>query len=236
MMVTQFNDVFYKWGLLFAQSLYFTNPKEELYIDSVNLNGGQVKELSEISPLITLKNNQISFPSDVNVPAYMANRRVKVLLEVIGKKQSDKYVIIDADMLFRKSLDKLYEKVNDSDASIIFRDGMWEGVIYEHLKVACGLVVITQKGIPLIREWYRIMCGEKSIYGYRAWEWYWDQIALLEATRRVKDIKYSSIEPDLYINRDFGKDAYIWSANKAPKDYMYQEFVKEFEKNKSQSH
>ena len=150
-------------------------------------------------------------------------------LEAIDFTDEESYLMSDADMLFRKPLEPLHRKLETSDASIIFRDGVWDGVVYEHLKVACGLVSITRKGEPLIREWNRIMHSEKSLWGHKAWEWWWDQISLLEATRRVSDLRYSSIEPELYIDRDFNDQAPIWSANKPPKDYMYKRFSEEFE-------
>jgi len=228
--VIQFNDVFYKWGLLFSQSFYFTNPNEHLYMDTVNLNDNQVKELTSISPNITVNSSNIEFEKSVHVPTFMANRKVRIFLDVLSKVEADKYILIDADMLFRKSIDKLYGKLDDSDAAVIFRDGVWEGRIYEHLKVASGIVAITKKGIPFIKEWDRIMYNNIGIYGYRPWAWYWDQITLLEATRKINNIKYAPIEPWLYINREFGEDAIIWSANLEPKDRMYEMFGKELER------
>lgn len=233
MIITQFNDVFFKWGVLFTKSLIFTNPNEKVYLDTVNLNQEQINELKSISGNVTIDNEIINFSSDVNVPAYMANRRVEVFLKILSKEVEDRYFLFDADILFRKPLNDLNSKLGESsDAAIIFRDGMWAGNIYEHLKVACGIVGVTKKGIPLIKIWYDIMKTEKSLYGIQAWKWYWDQITLLEATRRVKDVKFSKIEDNLYINRDFNEDSHIWSANKPPKDLMYILFCKEFEKMK----
>jgi len=230
MIITQFDNVFYKWGLLFAQSLYFTNPNEKLYMDAVNLDKNQIKSIRAISPLITIANRQIQFPQGIHVPTFMANRKVLVFLDILKKKLDDKYILIDTDMLFRKPLSDLYGKLMGVDAAIIFRNGFWDGRIWEHLKVACGLVVINNNGIPLIEKWNEIMNDNNPIYGYAPWQWYWDQIALLEATRKIPSLKYASIDPDFYINRDFGQEAYIWSANKAPKDYMYEMFCNEFEK------
>ena len=230
MIVTQFDNGYYEWGLLFAKSLHLTNPGRKVYMDTLNLSDEQIDKLKSVSPLIEVNNNRIVHPPDRNIPAFMTNRRVEVLLNVVKKTDDQDYLLIDADMLFRKSLRSLYRQLEHSDACVVFRDGVWGDRTYEHLKVAGGFVLIKRSGIPLIEKWYEMMTTKDCLYGVKTGEWYWDQITLLEATKTVGGLKIGAIEPRLYINRDFDFTAYVWSANKAPKDKMLSMFRLEYDR------
>lgn len=228
MIVSQFDTAYLDWAHLFLQSLFFTNPNERVYFNTVNLSDDQIKKFSTYGNKIIIENIHCE-----NVTKnFMVNRRVQVYLDVIKKNLSDMYIFCDVDLLFRKPLLSFRQQMSNCDAGVIFRSGNWMGNIYEHLKVAAGIIAVKPEGYCLIDNWNKILTTEDKVNGINKGEWYFDQITLWEATK-ITHLKYSLIEEFLYINSNRDPEAFIWSANRPPKELMYKLFIKEFERIKN---
>lgn len=222
MIVTQFDDKYLPWAHVFLKSLAITNPDEEVYLNTVNVTTSDAETLREFYPHVTIETCQEEVPDK----AYMANRKIGVFLSVLQRFSRPTYMLIDTDVLFRHSLQPLFDKLADADAAIIFRDGKWGDRIYEHLKVASGIILVQPSGIQLIENWNHIAKTEKILSYIPQGNWYWDQLALLEATRKTP-LRYATIEESLYIDKDFDPQSFIWSAHHPAKQYMFNRFSQE---------
>ena len=160
--------------------------------------------------------------------AFMANRRASVAclaMKDLNPKDDDIIVIADADILYRKKLVDLRNLMEKVDVGCIFRDGMWNGKTYNHLKVACGFVALKKTGNELVILWDILMkCNTSSLYGIQPNQWYWDQVTLLKAIEILNALSYAKLEHDTYVNRDFDENAVAWSAHKPPKELMFEKF------------
>jgi hypothetical protein len=233
MIVIQFDRNYFKWGVLFSESFVHFNPDLVLFIDSVNLDSNQIRKLEKISSRIIIKNSIVNFTSG-NFSNFMANRKAEVLFNVMENYESKVYLLCDVDFLIRKPLTELFYMSSGYDISCIFRDGKWKGEIFEHLKIASGLILVKSSSIDFVSKWLDLTNECEKLHGIQKGKWYWDQVTLLEATRQCK-LKYLSLSDDIYINREFNQFATIWSAHRSPKDYMYYLFIADFQMNKNRN-
>ncbi|VAX25478.1 hypothetical protein MNBD_IGNAVI01-458 [hydrothermal vent metagenome] len=217
MIILQFDRGYLKWGKLFLHSLAKNSPGETVFINSVNLFNFQINNLKRIySPLI-VENHKIKMRKKER-GNIMISRKPYVLKEVIKRFGEEKYLMLDADMIVRKPLDKLFAKLDSNDGAFYMHEGIWNGKVYDHLKVPSGIILIKPSALPIIDKWIEVMEREEEISGIKKGKWFWDQITLWRAIEETPNMKLDTVGKT-YLRSDFSdKDAAIWSANVRKKE------------------
>lgn len=217
MIILQFDRGYLRWGKLFLQSLAKNSPGETVYINSVNLFSFQINNLKKIYSPIIIENHKIKMKRKER-GNIMISRKPYVLKEVIKKFGVDRYLLLDADMTIRKPLDNLFAKLDSNDGAFCIDKGIWNGQVYDHLRVASGVILIKPSALPIINKWIEIMENEEEISGIKKGKWFWDQITLWRAIEEAPKLKLGIIETT-YRRWDFtDKEAVIWSANVRKKE------------------
>jgi hypothetical protein len=220
MIVTQLDTTYARWLDLFLSSLRRTNPHIKVSVEIVNFH-------PDLAAYFESKYSQTEFvPISLDRPSrhLMAHRKVDAALNALNRHACEPwYIVCDVDLLFRDSLNGLINELLTHDAGVVFRDGLWEGQYYEHLRVACGFVAY--KDARLINAWKGEM-EKPTCRGLEPSSWYYDQIALLNAAEQLP-LNYLAIDDCIYINREFSDNAVVWSANMEPKELMYLKFLEE---------
>jgi len=157
----------------------------------------------------------------------MINRKPYILKDVIQRFKDTRFLMLDVDMIVRKPLDSLYNKLNNSDAAFRIQDGVWEGQVYDQLKVASGVILLKPTALSIIEKWIEVMETKNEISGIKKGKWYWDQITLWKTVEETSDMKLAIIERT-YSQTDFhDNDAVIWSANVSDKKEAFRLFKDE---------
>lgn len=148
----------------------------------------------------------------------MISRKPYVLNEVVKRFGEDRYLMLDADMTVRKPLDKLFAKLDSNDGAFGFQEGIWDGKIYDQLKVISNVILIKPSALPIIDKWIEVMEREEEISGIKKGKWYWDQITLWRTVEETPNLKLDTVER-IFRKSDFtDKNAVIWSANVRKKE------------------
>lgn len=223
MLVTQLDATYAHWLDLFLESLRLSNPAIRVYVELVNFH-------PRLAAFFVAKHPEVDFAAILLEEASrnaLAHRKVDAALQALQKYPDEGwYILGDVDLLFRRPLDSLISALISHDAGVIFRDGLWEGQYYDHLRVACGFLAFKDAGF--LCAWKDEMARPKCL-GYDKSSWFYDQITLFSVTQKL-ELDYLAIDDRKYINREFDDDAVVWSANMDPKELMYLKFREELER------
>jgi len=223
MIITQLDANYAHWLDLFLSSLQFTNPAARTYVELVNFHPDLSMFFHTRYPAVEFAAVALQNPSR----NAMAHRRVDAALGGLGRHPGEGwYIVCDVDLLFRRSLGRLVADLDGHDAGVIFRDGLWQGEYYDHLRVAAGFVAV--KDARLLHSWKTEMAKPQCM-GYDPSSWFYDQITLFEATKQLS-LDYLAIDDGEYINRELSEEAAVWSAHVEHKELMYLRFREELDR------
>jgi hypothetical protein len=219
---TQLNAAYAPWLDLFLSSLRRSNPTIPVFVELVNTPPQLTGYFRERYPWAEILDVELADESR----RVLAHRKVDTALTCLERYPGRPwYLICDVDLLFRRSLDPLIDSLANHDAGVVFRDGCWEGVHYDHLRVNSGFVAY--KDARLLEAWKAAM-AEPTCLGYDASSWFYDQVTLLHVTRQCP-LDYLAIDDRMFINREFDAVAAVWSGHMTPKELMYLRFRDELE-------
>lgn len=226
MIVTQLDSTYAPWLDLFLSSLKLTNPDFRASVELVNFAPALEAYFKAKYPQTFFAPVALHHTSN----HLLAHRKVDAALAALSRHPCEPwYIVCDVDLLFRKPLNGLVSGLETHDAGIVFRDGLWEGVYYEYLSVACGFVAYRDE--RLLKAW-KLEMSKPNCRGLEQSSWFYDQITLVSATEQVP-LDYLTIDDRIYINREFCEAAVIWSAHMEPKELMYLKFVEEHDRLRS---
>ncbi len=107
MIIFQFDDAYYKWGLLALRSLQLHEPETPVLCDTVNLAGDQVAQLRQAHAQAIVCNDETTWSE--TSPEQMAARKPFVMQRVMQLFPDEAwYGLFDADFLIRKPLRPLW--------------------------------------------------------------------------------------------------------------------------------
>ena len=152
---------------------------------------------------------------------------------------------MDADLLLRTPIDNLLNSLGKHNVGLVYR----EAAFGFHVKFNSSVVVVSGDGIKLIDEWNKQMKRRWVIFStdekltrfeilkknkegsprplyVRRGKWFWDQITLYEAVRKLQ-IHFSILEANKFINANFDACAAIWSGHNDKKDVVYKKYIDE---------
>jgi len=152
---------------------------------------------------------------------------------------------MDADLLLRMPIENLLNSLDKHNVGLVYR----EAAFGFHVKFNSSVVVVSGDGIKLIDEWNRQMKRRWLIFStnekltifeilkkkkegsprplyVRRGRWFWDQITLYEAVRKLQ-IDFSILEANKFINANFDGYAAIWSGYNDKKDVVYEKYIDE---------
>ena len=224
MIIFQFDDVYYRWGLLVLKSLQLHEPEIQVLCDTVNLTEGQVTELHGAHARLIVTNDTASETS----PAQMAARKPFVMQRVMDRYPNQPwYGLFDADFLVRKPLDDLWALLATHPAALFMTNGMWAGKYYKRLITPSGLVLVRPDGRKLVDCWAKWCSHDEPLESIKPGAWFWDQIALAEAWEEA-GVPCSMIPMNIYGDNQLWQSSSIWSAHVPQKDQYYESFSTEY--------
>lgn len=226
MIVLQFDRGYLKWAKLLLTSLAKNSPGETVYINSVNLYNFQIKKLKELYSPVIIDNHKIKMKKKEK-GNIMISRKPYVLRDVIKRFKEEKYLMLDVDIIVRKPLKYLFRKLDDNDGAFCFRTGIWDGKIYDQLRISTSTILLTSCSKPIVDKWIHVMENENEISGIKKGNWYWDQITLWKTLKEMKDLNLTTIEYSYYEGDPSNKDAAIWSSHMSDKKSAYKLFEQE---------
>lgn len=247
--VIQFNDAYLRFALTLLRSLekYASNTVVIAY--TVNLNSDDINALKSHFNNLVVINSKVRFLWGKLLRNHMANRKVGVFKDAISRFglgcPEHVYIMLDTDLLLRAPIKVLLDSLGKNKAALIYR----ESAFGFHVKFNSSIVMVSGDGVRLIEEWYRQMNCRWVIFStdekltilevlrkkkngsprplyVRRWKWFWDQITLFEAVKKLS-IKYSVLDANNFINPTFDDDAVIWSGHNEKKDVVYNKFLNE---------
>ena len=246
--IINFDSKYFRFGLTLLRSLELHAKNAIKIAYTVNLTDNEITALKSICSNLTIRNTKVRFLSGNLLRNYMANRKADVFkmgIESFKNASKNFYIMLDTDLLLRAPIENLTKKMRQNNAALIFRDS----AIGFHAKFNASIVAVTGDAINLANEWYKqtnkrwvIFGTDKKLTWYeilskkadgcerplyvRRWRWFWDQITLFEAVRKL-NIKFSVLDVNTFINSNFDPNAMIWSSHQSNKDMAYEKFVQE---------
>jgi hypothetical protein len=226
MVILQFDQPYYRWGILMVRSLALHEPTIPVCVDTLNLHPGETRELERAHPKIIVTN--AATPGGVTRCNEMACRKPFVLLRAMDDYPHEAwYGLFDADLLVRRPLPDLWATLREHQAAVIMTDGYWDGRVYEHLLTPSGLVLVRQDGRPLIENWAKWTKHPAPLSNRSPGQWFWDQCTLLQAKRET-DLKYARIPMERFADGSLCPSSAIWSAHHGDKAALYASFAVEY--------
>jgi hypothetical protein len=137
------------------------------------------------------------------------------------------FCLLDADMLVRRRLDDLWALVDHACFALIFTSGMWQGRFYIRLVTPSSIVLIRRDGRELVDRWAEWQNRDLAVDGLRPREWFWDQVTLFLAWCQTRS-PVARIPLHRYANDGLDAGASIWSANVQNKEFYFNTFVNEY--------
>jgi hypothetical protein len=217
--ILQFDNAYFHWGVLMLQSLHLHEPKTSVLCNTVNLTDGQLSELQNSHARIEITNG---VSDKRTTPEQMAARKPFVLQHAMQHfPEQPWYALLDADFLVRKPLTPLWSLLGDYPAALCITDGIENGTYYRQLVTPSGLVLVRPDAKRLVDCWAKWSRYDKPLYNIEPMAWYWDQITLAEAWTEA-GVPCAVIPMHIYGDEQLRPSAAIWSANVPQKEYYYE--------------
>jgi hypothetical protein len=225
--ILQFDNSYFHWGLLALQSLHLHEPQTRVLCNTVNLTDRQTTELETAHANLEITNG---ISDRQTAPEQMAARKPFVIQHAMQNDPAEPwYALLDADLLIRKPLGPLWSLLDDRPAALCITDGMENGRFYRYLLVPSGLVLVRREATQLIESWARWCKHQQPLYNIEPMAWYWDQLTLAEAWSEA-GVLCAVIPMHIYSDDQLRPDAAIWSANVHEKTEYYAIFRKEYQR------
>jgi hypothetical protein len=232
MIILQFDDAYYHWGLLAIQSLWLHESKTPVLCNTANLTESQIGELKNAHQGVSVTNG-VSFAR--THADQMAARKPFVILHAMDcYPEARWYALLDADFLIRRPLGSLWSFVDKYPAALFVTDGYENGRYYRQLITPSGIVLVRPDARRLIDCWAKWHNYERPLYSIAPGEWYWDQITLAEAWIE-SGIPCAKIPLETYADDVLRDNSAIWSANVGDrKQEYYERFRDEYRRQRTE--
>lgn len=227
MVILQFDNAYFRWGLLALKSLWLHEPHTEVLCNTVNLTDGHIQELLQAHRRVEVTNGVSDRSTS---PEQMAARKPFVLMHAMDHFPDHPwYALLDADFLIRTPLSRLWSLLDSHPAAIPITDGMENGTHYPWLVTISSIVMVRREARPLIECWAKWHSHDQALHGIEPLAWYWDQITLAEAWRET-GLRCAVIPLHVYADEQLRPGSAIWSANVPQKDRYYELFRDEYQR------
>ncbi len=227
MVILQFDNAYFHWGLLALRSLWLHEPHTEVLCNTVNLTDGGIQELLHAHRRVEVTNGVSDRPTS---PEQMAARKPFVLLHAMERyPEHPWYALLDADFLIRRPLSQLWSLLDSNPAALLITDGMENGNYYPWLVAISSIVMVRREARPLIDCWAKWYSHDQTLHSIEPLAWYWDQITLAEAWREAA-VPCSVIPLHVHADEQLRPGSAIWSANVPQKDHYYRVFQDEYQR------
>jgi hypothetical protein len=228
LIVLQFDDAYYQWGLLMLQSLALHEPLTAVLCNTVNLADTQVAELRGAHGRLEITNGVAGGSS---TPELMAARKPFVVQHAMDHYPDQPwYALLDADFLVRRPLDELWSLLDHNPVALCITDGYEYGIFYPQLVTPSGIVLVRPDGRTLIDRWAKWTLYGQPLGGIAPYKWFWDQLTLAEAWKEAwKEVSlpYATIDMAQYYDDALRPGSAIWSANVGDRKQRYYELFRE---------
>jgi hypothetical protein len=212
MFFTAFDSKYFEWGVLLFRQLERFHPNTTVAVVGVDLSNRQIDELRRIKSRTRIIETSVPETGN-NRSSVVANKRPYWLWEATAKLSPDWLILLDADLLIRRSLDDLLVAHGECDAAVVMRSGLHNARVWQRLRVAAGFILFRRSGYGLIWDWCQTMKTSAQIEDVRPFEWFWEQTCLYEACFTGK-WRIGHIDAGTYLSSwPFNSSASVWSAN-----------------------
>ena len=232
MIILQFDNAYFHWGLLALQSLWLHESHTEVLCNTVNLTDGHIQELLQAHARVEVTNG---VSDRATSPEQMAARKPLVLQHAMEHyPEHPWYALLDADFLVRRPLTALWSLLDNHPAALFITDGFEHGTYYPQLVTPSGIVLVRSEAKKLIDCWVKWYSYDQPLGSIEPRAWYWDQITLAQA-RTETHVPCASIPLEIYGDDQLLPSSAIWSANVGDlKPRYYELFRDEYQRQLSE--
>ena len=227
MIIIQFDYGYYGWGELLLGSLALHEPEQRVLIDAINLDPEQLDRLRRLHPQVICQNELLPEPP---CREEMATRKPTVMQRAMRMYPDEAaYALFDADLLVRRRLPDLWQRLDGFPMALMVTDGVWRGRIYPRLITVSSLVLVRRDGRELIDNWARWIEHDRPLDSIRPRAWMWDQVTLFFAWCETR-LDFGSIPIESFADASLSPRSAIWSANVTNKQHYQALFHHELDR------
>lgn len=205
------NEAYVPWLGVLAHSLRRVDRSTPILVHFIG-DVTRVQRLFGDLRCLTIATPPILPAPNASAPEFFEVRAENILL-VAQEYEYDWLMVLDTDLLIRRSLKKLVRAMRLYDFGAVIR-GSWTGKrLPPHLEVSAALYVLTKRGVPVLRHAFHLMNNARRVRGVRRGEWYWDQACLAESVL-TSDLRIRTIPREIYLSsRPYDRRATVWNGN-----------------------
>lgn len=117
MIVSHFDEDYIDFAKVYLHSINKFASKEKIYLSVLNFSTGQILDIFDGVKIDEIRNHALKFQGQ-NKQHLLQNRVTKVIVEALQSNLDSIYIVTNIDMIVRKPLDFLYEKMQDYDIAL----------------------------------------------------------------------------------------------------------------------
>ncbi|GAG72231.1 unnamed protein product, partial [marine sediment metagenome] len=112
MIVTHTDSRYLPWTRMYLESIANVAPDERVLVSGINLSKDEVLALCNLHKGTCVKNYHTDKLPAGSHKVHMQCRISQVLIQAYDSNLAEKYIVTNADMLLRRPLGKLYDKLD----------------------------------------------------------------------------------------------------------------------------
>lgn len=231
MIVSHFDFEYLGFAEIFLYSINKNSPEEKIFLSTMNLSKEQISQLQEKYKIEKIQNHTLDIKS-CNKKHLLQNRVTKVILEAIYSDLDSIYIVMNIDMIVRKSLFYLREKMKNYDIGLCINSSHPKRCPPQLLN---GFLIFNtkEKVVKFVEQYDRIVhaagnfffCDQDLVI--LSDTFHKDQEALFSMySRYKKDLSFLYLDYSDFFT-EFSSKGFVWSAGRKDKDSVLRRFREE---------
>lgn len=234
MIVSHLDNNYLEYAKVFLYSANKYAPEEKIYLSTINLLDTQITNLFTTFKINKIVNHSLRILKE-DRQHLLQNRVTKVAVEAVQSKLDLIYIVMNIDMIVRKPLNFLYEKMQDYDIALCLNSSHPKRKPPQIMNGFLVFNLSNPKVLEFVNDYDQEVHKEGEKYSYDG-----SRVVLNETFHRDQEMLYSlysSYKNDLrFLGLDYHtfltetqKDAVVQTMGRNNKASMLKQFKKEID-------